>query len=120
MRSSRSVAAQGAEAGTPRTDTYGDPLPPGVVLRLGTMRLRHANADVAFSKDGKQLISCDQEGELRFWDAATGKLLKRVQLMGTPLNEEIENVALSAYGERAAIWSGARLRHDDGQSNWPA
>ena len=52
-------AARGEDAKKPRTDLYGDPLPPGAVARLGTIRLRHANAEVAFSKDGKHLISCD-------------------------------------------------------------
>jgi len=78
-------------------------LPPGALMRLGTVRLRHAGSDVAFSKDGKQVISCGCDGELRFWDTATGKLLKCKQLGGTPLLADAEDVALSANGERAAI-----------------
>jgi WD40 repeat protein len=61
----------------PRTDDHGDPFPPGVVARLGTVRLRHITRDgsgaacVAFSPDGKALVS-GGDGR-RAWDVATGK-----------------------------------------------
>ncbi len=70
----------GADAKSPRTDLYGDPLPPGAVMRLGTIRLMHYAAELTFSKDGNQLISCDDDGEVRVWDAASGALLLRTQL----------------------------------------
>jgi WD40 repeat protein len=59
-----------------RTDPYGDPLPPGALARLGSIRLRHA-ADVrsvAFSPDGKAVISADPDWTHR-WDTTTGKRL---------------------------------------------
>jgi WD40 repeat protein len=62
----------------PRTDDYGDPLPPGAVARLGTMRMRHVARNavgggcVAFSPDGKTVVSGGDVG-LRAWDVATGK-----------------------------------------------
>ncbi len=61
-----------------RTDLYGDPLPPGALVRMGTLRLRHPTMapSVAFSADGKTLISANPEG-VRFWDVSTGKPLDR-------------------------------------------
>jgi len=67
------LLAPPAWAEPPRTDDHGDPLPPGAVARLGTLRLRDGAACVAFSPDGKTLVSgCDG---LCAWDVATGKNL---------------------------------------------
>jgi WD40 repeat protein len=65
----------------PRLDLYGDPLPDGARLRLGSTRLRHYNASFAFSSDGKTLLSVgDDDGIVRHWDVTTGKLLRQVLL----------------------------------------
>ena len=53
------------------------------MARLGTMRLRHAAADVTFSKDGKQLISCGCDGEVRngvvvLWDMTGEEKARRL------------------------------------------
>ncbi len=88
-------------------DLYGDPLPPGAVARLGTVRLRHAGAKVVFSKDGSQLISCDRDGEIRIWDVASGKLVWRQQLPGKPRKDKrFVAVSLSPGGTMAATWDG--------------
>jgi WD40 repeat protein len=61
-------------------DSFGDPLPPGAVLRLGTVRLRHILRDgsgadaMAFSPNGKVVVSAGDVG-VRAWDVATGKRL---------------------------------------------
>src|SRR5260370_42239201 len=63
-----------------QVDLYGDPLPPGAIARLGTVRLRHIVRDgsgaagIAFSPDGKTLVSCVDVG-VRVWDVASGKRL---------------------------------------------
>jgi WD40 repeat protein len=58
------------------TDAHGDPLPPGAVARIGTVRLRHGNtvASVAFSPDGKRLVSTDWQ-TVAVWDVRTGRAL---------------------------------------------
>src|SRR5262249_34030177 len=60
----------------PRTDSFGDPLPAGVLARSGTLRLRHAAPVTAlvFCPDGKGLVSASQDGTVRLWDTdLTGK-----------------------------------------------
>jgi WD40 repeat protein len=99
--------AHGEDAKQPRTDLYGDLLPPGVVMRLGTNRLRHPRyrwVALAFSRDGKHLISCGSY-EVRFWDAATGRLVRRTRLAWKPSEGDWHSHAsLTPDGTTAAVW----------------
>jgi len=56
-------------------DAQGDPLPPGVRARLGTIRGRHESnvGFVAYTADGKHLVTATQAGAVRLLEAATGK-----------------------------------------------
>jgi RNA polymerase sigma factor (sigma-70 family) len=59
----------------PRRDLHGDPLPPGALARLGTLRLRHPFAGpVVVLPDGRSVASIGQM--VKVWDLATGKLLR--------------------------------------------
>lgn len=63
-----------------RTDRYGDPLPPGVRARLGTVRLRAVMARLGLSPDGKTIITVTGGRLVKSWDAGTGKLLQQREL----------------------------------------
>jgi RNA polymerase sigma factor (sigma-70 family) len=74
-------ASPAAEDGGPaaRTDRQGDPLPPGALARMGTVRLRHGGpvSFVAFLPGGKELLSAGADGMARVWDLATGREVRR-------------------------------------------
>jgi RNA polymerase sigma factor (sigma-70 family) len=76
-------------------DLYGDPLPPGAVMRLGTLRQRAVGARLAISADGKSLVSVRAGKGVSIWDAATGELRQKHELPG----EEWGTSALSADGQ---------------------
>ncbi len=56
-------------------DLFGDPLPTGALVRLGTVRLRqgHNIQTVAFAPDGKTVVSSGSDHFVRQWDLATGR-----------------------------------------------
>ncbi len=64
-----------AVAAEPRTDNFGGALPDGAVVRMGTVRCRHAGSVffASFSPDGKTILSIGTDDVLRWWDAASGQ-----------------------------------------------
>jgi hypothetical protein len=96
----------------PPTDAYGDLLPPGAVLRLGSQRFRHPNGvinAVAFLPDGARVVSASDDKTLRIWSAATGQELQRFE----GHTDEVSAMAVSADGSR--ILSGS---HDTTVRLW--
>jgi RNA polymerase sigma factor (sigma-70 family) len=109
------------------TDRFGDPLPRGALARLGSMRLRSASGgqqSVAFTRDGRGVITGSRGNPTRLWDLATGKLVRQ---FGDNCRLESNAVALSPDGRTLAgrggrdgglhVWdveSGKLLAEGDG------
>src|SRR5262245_48421618 len=60
-------------------DLYGDPLPPGALARLGTVRFRRTTeygmSGMAFLPDNKTVLTASVQ-EVQFWDVTNGKRLR--------------------------------------------
>jgi RNA polymerase sigma factor (sigma-70 family) len=113
---------KGAEQSKPsqakaRLDLHGDPLPEGASARLGTMRFRHGNgAALAFTPDGKSVLTCGGDRTIRTWDAANGRLLREQKLptesstSGGVLSPDGRFLAFQEFNEMDAVflWDVAR------------
>jgi RNA polymerase sigma factor (sigma-70 family) len=77
-----------ASAVQPRagTDLYGDPLPPGALLRLGSLRLRTGAPAFAVlpTPDGKGIYSGSWVPYVPLWDVTTGKEIRHIELPQQP------------------------------------
>jgi WD40 repeat protein len=109
----------------PRADSLGDPLPPGAIARLGTLRFKHnlnprlddrfgpgglfstSIAIAVYTPDGKTIASLAQPfGSIRLWDAASGK-----QLPGPWSSESnYEAIAIAPDGATLAAAGFSRQR----------
>ncbi|HEY7158362.1 MAG TPA: sigma-70 family RNA polymerase sigma factor [Gemmataceae bacterium] len=92
-----------------RRDQTGDPLPADALSRLGTTRLRHGGIIecLAFGPGGKTLVSRGWDG-VRFWDAASGKEIKRFAEQ-----KHAQNIALSPDGSMLAIRVQTKQQRDE-------
>jgi WD40 repeat protein/uncharacterized caspase-like protein len=74
-------------------------LKPEVVLQVGH---RRAIRSVAFSPDGRWLVSGAKDNTIKIWDVATGRLLRTLYGHGSPVNA----LAMSPDGKLLASGSG--------------
>jgi RNA polymerase sigma factor (sigma-70 family) len=100
------VAAAHADNDKARLDDLGDPLPEHALRRFGTGRFRHGNQiqSFAITKDGT-MIATGGSGEIRLWDAATGRLVRSMHTDGLVLT-----LGFSSDGRR--LVSGAGVDFD--------
>src|SRR4051812_36526426 len=93
------------------SDRFGDELPASAQARLGTVRFRHDGwvSSIAFSRDGKFLVSGGADGVVRFWDVAAKAPTREIQT-GSP----VESLAISpdgnilgtgCYDKTISLWS---------------
>lgn len=114
-------------------DLYGDPLPKGAVMRLGTLRRRAVGAKLAVTVDGKSIVTVRGGKYLNIWDAETGKPRAKRQLPGSYGSDSVFSfdgrwllTGRSAGEGRVQLWdaqSGELLRTlvlDGATSMWPA
>src|SRR5438105_3881400 len=81
-------------------DSFGDPLPPGAVARLGSTRLRHAwLSEATFTPDGKAVLSAGGDGRVRAWGVTNGDLLWTKKLQAA---DGLRLTALSPNGKNVA------------------
>jgi WD40 repeat protein len=102
-----------------RTDRFGDPLPPGAIARLGSVRFRqgtkNGRASAAFAPDGKSLAVTfsDEEGSgIRILAVPSGRLIRRLEAPGKGELDEVVfspdcKVVAVRCDERIFLWETA-------------
>jgi RNA polymerase sigma factor (sigma-70 family) len=83
-------------------DRYGDPLPPRTVMRLGTIQRRHTRGvvNVGFTPDGAAALSAQADGLIRFFDPASGRQMRTVDLLASAPSPDrsLKSFAISPDG----------------------
>lgn len=101
--------------GAPKTgtlDLYGDPLPDGAVMRLGTVRHRLPGATFEFAPDGKSIVAVSWGRYVYRLDAMTGLVTEKFTL---PVEDALQ-AHMFPDGQRAIVVR--RPRPHDWQDSW--
>lgn len=99
------------------SDLYGDPLPPGAIARIGTIRLRNSGeiSRLALSPDGKLLATVSHRG-IRLWNAKNGAFVKEIELpfqdrvlkrFEQPQTESVIRMAFPAGSRELYVFTGS-------------
>jgi RNA polymerase sigma factor (sigma-70 family) len=110
-------------------DRYGDPLPPGAVARLGTIRFRSAAGGpepLLFTQDGQGVLTAGRLNPTRLWKISDGKLLRQFgetsREYGNAIKLSPDGKVLATRGEpggRLRLWdlaTGKLLVEGDGET----
>ena len=96
-----------------RTDAYGDPLPPGALARMGTLRdyIWDASSRIVFSADGRFVTASSMfiRFPLRLWDPASGRVVREFK--------ELDRLGMGA-GLVAISPDGTRIGAAGDESVW--
>src|SRR5579883_1010218 len=114
-----SAADKGDKVPAPTRDRFGDPLPPGAVARMGTVRFRHGDSilSLAISPDDRIMATASRDHTVRLWDVATGREIRRLPghkglgnydspLVAFSPNGQIVATAVSSF-EPVRLWDAA-------------
>src|SRR5262245_44917971 len=99
-------------AGDPKRDRHGDPLPDGAIARLGTVQAHPFCKTVAFSPDGRTIITTGLT-TIRHWDIDTGRLRT---LFSRPTGGDTRQ-SIAANGRTLARLGQNRLEILDAERN---
>ena len=77
----------GAQEST-RKDLFGDPIPEGALVRMGSVRFRSDSsiACIVFAPDGKSVVTAGYSNKVTFWDVATGKPARTITFAGSSVS----------------------------------
>lgn len=104
-----------------------DALPAGAKARLGGVRLRHDGPvrAVAFAPDGRTLLTAGDDGPLRIWDAADGRLLRSLEHHEGPVHAlavspDGKSVASAGADRAVRLWDlgGGEPTVREGHTHW--
>jgi RNA polymerase sigma factor (sigma-70 family) len=113
----------------PFADGYGDPLPPGAIQRLGTVRFHHSPwvQGIIFTSDGKTIVTAGADGHIVFANAVTGRLRSQVKagdgypLMSIALSDDAKTLVATFGGGKVEVWdvdsAKIRLGFDSGMGS---
>ncbi|HEX4608216.1 MAG TPA: sigma-70 family RNA polymerase sigma factor [Urbifossiella sp.] len=86
-----------ADSPGPRVDRFGDPLPDGVLMRLGTIRARAAVASFGVAPDGS-VVTASPAGEVHVWPLTGDRPAASTRLPVTVSQEFVPRPAVSPDG----------------------